>query len=478
MKQNKKTTDQKESAEKTRTGRLQKTIGDIPTNAIIIPMIALIAILHLSIIIIIFSMNSSSSRLSLSMQETEQENNDVNSLYNGATILVETSNNFILSPLTKTGSINYQPMVNYVDEYLLERRGADILDKFESKEISGTTREYLESAVKNSNKMIVAQLHAIALVHSIYPLPTENSTIAKLPLDILTEAEKKLTAAQREADARALIKGAEYTSAIEDFRSDVENCIESLHNDADGKEAQISSVISALKVAQWVMTLVIVVILALTFMIIYAWMIKPLNKFVTIIGKDGALDETRGLHEVRLVASSYNNLLDRREALEGLLRAAAETDALTNLSNRYGMEKYFLEAGKTGYSLAMVLFDVNYLKRTNDTLGHAAGDRLIQQAGECISKCFSGSGECTWYRFGGDEFAAAVKNTNIAAVEQMIEHFKADQKERGISVSWGYAYTTDIGSTTIKQLMDEADRKMYHQKQIMHLEDHEKSKKG
>ena len=74
----------------------------------------------------------------------------------------------------------------------------------------------------------------------------------------------------------------------------------------------------------------------------------------------------------------------RRAGLESILRTAAETDALTGLPNRYGFEQYLLESGQSGYAMAVFLFDINYLKTTNDTKGHAAGDDLIRSAAECI----------------------------------------------------------------------------------------------
>jgi GGDEF domain-containing protein len=50
----------------------------------------------------------------------------------------------------------------------------------------------------------------------------------------------------------------------------------------------------------------------------------------------------------------------------------------------------------------------------------------------------------------------------------MISRFEAAQKEKKISISFGYAYTDDIGKTSYKNLLDEADRKMYAHKEQMH----------
>ena len=146
------------------------------------------------------------------------------------------------------------------------------------------------------------------------------------------------------------------------------------------------------------------------------------------------------------------------------MRSAAETDALTNLPNRYRFEQYLLDAGESGYSLAILMFDVNYLKQTNDTMGHSAGDKLLRSAAKCITSCF---GEKS-FRIGGDEFAAVVEDCKPEAVQQMIYRFREEERRENVSISVGYAYAEKISETTIKQLLEEADRQMYAEKQLTH----------
>ena len=123
-----------------------------------------------------------------------------------------------------------------------------------------------------------------------------------------------------------------------------------------------------------------------------------------------------------------------------------------------------MEAADAGCPLAVLLFDINFLKKTNDTEGHLAGDRLIRTAADCISSCFGQNS----FRFGGDEFAAVVMNCTPDTVEKMIDDFREAQKKKNVSVSVGYAYTRDSGKTTFRELMDEADRNMYKEKQMIH----------
>ena len=166
------------------------------------------------------------------------------------------------------------------------------------------------------------------------------------------------------------------------------------------------------------------------------------------------------MKEVRQVASAYNNLEKRRDAL----RSVAETDTLTNLPNRYLFEKYLLDSGDSGYSLGIVMFDINYLKETNDTFGHSAGDKLIQTAAHCIAACFGPNS----FRIGGDEFVAVLKDIKPETIRQMMDRFEETQQKEKVSVSLGYAYAEEIGETTLKTLIDEADKKMYAQKQEAH----------
>ena len=123
-----------------------------------------------------------------------------------------------------------------------------------------------------------------------------------------------------------------------------------------------------------------------------------------------------------------------------------------------------LESGESGYSVAVLLFDINYLKQTNDTQGHLMGDKLIRTAAECISSCFGE--DC--FRFGGDEFAAVVKNCEPEKIDQMIQKFRETEKQNNVSISLGCAYTDEIGKTTVKKLLDEADKKMYEHKKEAH----------
>ena len=160
--------------------------------------------------------------------------------------------------------------------------------------------------------------------------------------------------------------------------------------------------------------------------------------------------------------------MEKKTSLENVLRLAAETDALTDLPNRYCMEQYLMQKDEKGVSIALFLFDVNFLKKTNDREGHLAGDALLKRAARCISTCFETFSDAKCFRYGGDEFTAIVKGCREEEIGETIARLEEAQKNSDVSLAIGYAYTLDIGQATIRALFSEADKKMYEQKKQIH----------
>ena len=262
----------------------------------------------------------------------------------------------------------------------------------------------------------------------------------------------------------------DYARSKQIISESINTCVAEIRSAAYAKAAVMGRKLGMLRTLLWVVTITIVVLLACFFVALYRQLVFPLNNCTRLITSNDSLDEGKGLREVRVLASAYNALLKRRDALDAILRSAAETDALTNLPNRYRFEQYLLESGEGGYSMAVLLFDINFLKMTNASQGHLAGDKLIRDAAECISTCFGSGPDESCFRFGGDEFAAIIKNCDEQVIHAKIRRFEEMQKDKGVSISMGYAYVRDVGTTTFKKLLDEADRKMYTRKKAYHQE--------
>lgn len=147
-------------------------------------------------------------------------------------------------------------------------------------------------------------------------------------------------------------------------------------------------------------------------------------------------------------------------------------DKLTGLYNRNYMEanaEQFMQNGSRPVSLIMA--DCNYLKRTNDTLGHEYGDLLLQRVAKSIREAMP-EGSLAM-RIGGDEFlllctrcpqeqAAGV----VDAIRQKLVCRSDDTLK--LSVSFG-VYTAEDGSS-FREAYEQADQAMYEEKKRFHQE--------
>ncbi len=372
-----------------------ENFGGLSANRVIIPIIVALAILHIIIIGLIVSINSASLSLSRTMQDSGTYIEDATSVLAGSSVLSETCINFILMPLNGNGDVNVNPLVAYANELNTDRRGSQVLEKFGGYRVSQAALDDLTLAAGCADSMVDAQLHALALVTAVYPFPNVTP-LDTLPLPQLSEEETAYPDEQKLGVARSLVLGPEYTLNKQAVSNHVSACSQRIKADMGQLAAEASRHIAVLRLLMWVMTSIIILLIAFAFFVLYRHLVSPLNSFVRLIRSDSTLEENRGLQEVRMLATAYNDLLNRRDSL----MATAETDSLTGLPNRYSFEQYTQGLGEEAFPLALVLFDVNYLKHTNDTYGHSAGDELLRKAAGCISDCFGAAGENQCFRFG------------------------------------------------------------------------------
>jgi diguanylate cyclase (GGDEF)-like protein len=105
------------------------------------------------------------------------------------------------------------------------------------------------------------------------------------------------------------------------------------------------------------------------------------------------------------------------------LQDQAMRDAVTGLHNRRFLEESLTHeetrAKRHGYTLAIMMIDVDRFKEFNDTLGHLAGDAILKSVGQCLVSV--SRGEDIVARYGGDEFALMMANTSKETVCQRAE---------------------------------------------------------
>lgn len=104
----------------------------------------------------------------------------------------------------------------------------------------------------------------------------------------------------------------------------------------------------------------------------------------------------------------------------------SSTDELTGLFNRRSFEstfeKEFLRAQRYNNKLTLVIFDIDYFKKVNDTYGHQCGDFVLKEIANASLQTFRKTD--TVFRFGGEEFAVILTETDIEQAKIPLERFR------------------------------------------------------
>lgn len=160
--------------------------------------------------------------------------------------------------------------------------------------------------------------------------------------------------------------------------------------------------------------------------------------------------------------------LDRTEdkEREKYLEHMAIMDELTRTFNRRALENDIekLEREDKKENLIFISFDLNGLKKANDTYGHVAGDELIKGAAECLRETIGKIGKV--YRTGGDEFVCIIVCEKEVFSRELVQLDEQIRKWRGkyskeLALAKGIASITEFPDYSVLQLKKEADRRMY-----------------
>lgn len=151
-----------------------------------------------------------------------------------------------------------------------------------------------------------------------------------------------------------------------------------------------------------------------------------------------------------------------------LLKEMAIKDMLTGCFNRNAYSEDTSELTSLA-GMQLITFDLNDLKKCNDTMGHKAGDAYISDAAEMINKIFGGLGKV--YRIGGDEFCIIARGVSESAfakkkeaLKLAIAHYLLDHPESGFGIACGYASYDAQLDETIEDIRHRADVSMYENK--------------
>lgn len=143
-------------------------------------------------------------------------------------------------------------------------------------------------------------------------------------------------------------------------------------------------------------------------------------------------------------------------------------DSLTGLGSRFSFNKELEKIKKNNIDddFVAITIDINGLKITNDTFGHAEGDKIICATGDIIKEVFGKYGSS--YRVGGDEYIIFA-NIDKKEIKGLCKNFNKKIKEwnggpRKLTVSLGYCYKGEVKDHDIMSVMKKADERMLKNK--------------
>lgn len=179
-------------------------------------------------------------------------------------------------------------------------------------------------------------------------------------------------------------------------------------------------------------------------------------------------------------------IYDNTKLVETNVKLERLNDELQELSNRDPMthaynRRYFSEASQKMLNLAkrnnqeitIMMLDIDYFKKINDTYGHAVGDDVIIDLAQNLEKCVRTSDIVS--RFGGEEFVVLLYDVSLDAaiviaekIRNKIENHQVITHEKSINytVSFGVAqYDESLDEYNIEKTLKRSDKALYHAKE-------------
>ena len=167
-----------------------------------------------------------------------------------------------------------------------------------------------------------------------------------------------------------------------------------------------------------------------------------------------------------VMSLSFATVVAERRRAEAQLQRIAATDPLTGLANHREftsvLETEIARSSRTGRPFSVLFLDLDHLKRINDRSGHLAGSRALQRVADALrASCREID---TAARFGGDEFAVILPETDDGTARQVFDRVRdvlaSNARDGAVSVSAGMAEHPRDGATA-EALLGTADVLLY-----------------
>ncbi len=185
--------------------------------------------------------------------------------------------------------------------------------------------------------------------------------------------------------------------------------------------------------------------------------------------------ETKVLKEFVPITNSIASLSKNTNDLVNKLQEIAEQDELTKMPNRRAAINFLKQKQKEVsryYSLcSVILIDIDYFKRINDTYGHPVGDQILINVGNLVAKYSRDSDYAA--RLGGEEFIVIAPQTNLSScyilankLKTKIESYIHQCGEHQIKVTISSGVSTLVADGCIEETYKQADDALYLAKKL------------
>ena len=273
-------------------------------------------------------------------------------------------------------------------------------------------------------------------------------------------------------DAKLHENPEEYLSVSEELRNGMTLIISASYNDIRRIRYDI-----ALKI------IFVVLLLAVLFSLIVIFIVRrivyPLKTLtdasVKLSNRDYDVEIVHSsTYEIRLLSTAFENMAMHLKEHEKLQHLLAYRDSLTGLRNTNSYWEWINDFDKEIETKEMVfgvlVFDINYLKETNDRYGHDVGNKLIVSAARVISDIFKRS---PVFRIGGDEFLVILQHRDLDELDALLKKFDeeclnesiaTDKENIPVSIAKGFARYDSEKDTNFMDVFNRADDAMYENK--------------
>lgn len=221
-------------------------------------------------------------------------------------------------------------------------------------------------------------------------------------------------------------------------------------------------------VHQQIYIAILVVLLLVSFLIIWVLVIRPIHMFENALDKDEELP-AMGSIEMKCLAENINTSKRNNAASKLVFQHEAEHDALTGLFNRGAFEKMKQILDGSLDPMAVLLIDVDLFKHVNDNYGHEVGDAALKKVSAMLTEKFRSSDLV--FRIGGDEFCVIMQKitpNEKNVIREKLDVINADLQKADdkvpakLSVSVGIAFS-QFGFS--EDLFKKSDKALYYTKE-------------